>query len=269
MGPPLVVQPPGGPGVCQTVESSVNYNAKYDRVSLDASGLALYHDGSRRVFLQDAYGRAYPPDGPPVRPFGDWTWVGPGRNGPLCPPRRTTCPSPLPSTLPSPGPTPIPGPTPAACPDLVCLYVCGHNGSMDSGTGTCNGEARLHNIVVNGQPAATPQACERGCWVVVDSTPLFGVCLARGRCNGEQVPDGCGGRECEQPDGYAWSQVGGPNVHWQVQNGDNGRGYQIKVDTTQPGRYAFRECKSNPRDALGVPVNTSGPECSVVEFTVN
>jgi hypothetical protein len=140
---------------------------------------------------------------------------------------------------------------------------------MDPNTGTCNGEAHLHNIVAYGQPASTPTACAQGCWVVVDSTPLFGVCLARGRCNGEQVPDGCGGRECEQPDGYAWSQVGGPSVHWQVQNGDNGRGYQIKVDTTQPGRYAFRECKSNPRDALGVAVNTSGPECSVVEFTVN
>jgi len=256
-------------GGCQTVESFINYNARWGRVRLEG-GFAIVHDGPRDLCRVDAYGRAYPLNS--TVPIGDWTYQGCGRNGQLCPPRRTTCPSPPPSTPPTPpppGPTPNPGPTPASCPDLVCLYVCGHNGSMDSQTGTCNGEAHLHNIVVDNQPAATPQACERGCWVVIDSTPLFGVCLARGRCNGEQVPDGCGGRECEQPDGYAWSQVGGPSVPWQAQNGDNGRGYQIKVDTTQPGRYAFRECKAGPVDALGVPVATSGPECSVVEFDVH
>lgn len=258
---------------CQSCEWQINYHARWGRARLNQNGLVTYFDGPDEKYQMDAYCRVLPLGAPNQPFFGDWTWTGFSRGREVCPPKRTACPTPPPSTPPStppsPGPGPSPGPSPASCPDLVCLYVCGHGGSMDPNTGTCNGEARLHNVVVNGQPAAVPQACERGCWVVVDSTPLFGVCLARGRCNGEQVPDGCGGRECEQPDGYAWSQVGGPSVPWQVQNGDNGRGYQIKVDTTQPGRYAFRECKSNPRDALGVPVNTSGPECSVVEFEVH
>jgi hypothetical protein len=77
-------------------------------------------------------------------------------------------------------------------------------------------------------------------------------------------------RHCEDRRGSAWSQVGGPSVHFSVENGDEGRGYGLNIGPfTEPGNYSFRVCAPQDwRDEEGYAVPVQAGACSVVEFEV-
>ena len=167
-----------------------------------------------------------------------------------------------------PPPDPNPDPIPNSCPELVCLY------------------AHVQNIVVGGRTVEQAEACERGCWVVLDSTPLFGRCNSNGRCNGEMHNSCDGGtghthspdpsdpgtcttyRKCEDPRGYTWRRVSGPETRWEPRNGDQGRGFQAKINTSESGTYVWEVCKDRPQDGLGIAVVAPPPDCTQVSFTV-
>ena len=165
-------------------------------------------------------------------------------------PSPTTPPEPSPTTQPSmpPGPSPSSGPTPAACPSLACIH------------------ANVHLAAGPGGLLPGPTACD-GCRVVLDATPLFEVCLPRGRCNAEHDTY-CKGRACEDPRGYAWRKVFAPvNVQWIVQEPGPDRGYQVVIQTPVAGAYAWEVCPSSPLDGEGEPVTGNGA-CGRVEFEV-
>lgn len=125
--------------------------------------------------------------------------------------------------------------------------------------------AQVHLAAGPGGLLPGPTACQ-GCRVVIDSTPLFEVCLARGRCNSE-FDLYCKGRLCEDARGYAWRQTGGPNTLWRIQEPGPDRGYQIVVDTPVSGVYRFEVCAANPIDTEGYPVQV-GQECNPITFEV-
>ena len=163
-------------------------------------------------------------------------------------PSASPSPSPSASPTPEPSPTPNPGPTPASCPPLACIH------------------AQVHLAAGPGGLLPRPTACD-GCRVVLDATPLFEVCLARGRCNGEHDTY-CHGRVCEQDTGYAWRKVFAPvNVQWIVQEPGPDRGYQVVIQTPVAGAYAWEVCPSSPLDGEGQPV-TGSSACGRVEFEV-
>lgn len=158
-------------------------------------------------------------------------------------------PTPQPSTTASPSPTPDPSPTPASCPALACIH------------------AQVHLAAGPGGLLPAPTACD-GCRVVLDSTPLFEVCLARGRCNSEHDTY-CHGRACEDPRGYVWRKAFAPaDVRWNVQQPGPERGYQVVIQTPVAGAYAWEVCAANPLDGEGQPVRLAGPECNRVRFDV-
>jgi len=243
-------------GECITAEAWINYHARWGRIRLNQFGLASYYDGPQELAQADAYGRVYQAGIAPVRPFGTWDWTGNWRAVPICPPKRSTCPPsvPPPSTPPSvppgPSPTPVPnpGPTPAACPALVCIH------------------AQVHLAAGPGGLLPSPTACD-GCRVVLDATPLFSVCLARGRCNAE-MDTYCHGRLCEDARGYVWHRIAGPATAWNIQEPGPERGYQALINTPVPGTYSFEVCAGQPLDTPGFPVVIGGPECNPISFEV-
>lgn len=254
-------------GTCQTVESFINYNARWGRVFL-ARGYATLHDGPDEKLQLDAYGRVYQAGIQPVREFGDWTYLN------LCTPKRKVCPSPEPTTPPTPpppGPTPNPGPTPASCPAFACI------------------DGKVHLAAGPGGMLPYPTACV-GCRVVLDSTPHFERCLPVWQC-GEDHHGPCtfeghpahqshtcdpncseanpclAWRHCGDPRGPKWHKVSGPNVEWSVQEPGPDRGYQVMIQTPFSGTYVWQVCAASPRDELGVPVRVE-QECGTISFEV-
>ena len=224
---------------CRTLENMAFVNLRVDD---DGANWWWNNDYlSDQNGIIDAFGRRYRRDVyPPTRNtyLSNWEWNG------ICPPARSVCPSPSPSPSatptpgpgPSPTPTPQPGPTPASCPIWSASTsartrpdVPGHR------------RATARRLTTwPGQRASGPTACAQGWRVVSTATPLLRGLFARGSCNGD-VPDVCGGASARSLTGTRGSQVGGPTWRGTCRTGPD-RGYQIKVDTTQPGRDAFREC---------------------------
>lgn len=175
-------------------------------------------------------------------------------------------PSPTPEPSTSPGPSPSSDPAPATCPPLVCI------------------SAKVHLAAGPGGELSGPTACD-SCRVVLDSTPHFGRCLPVWQCNKDHhnpctvdgqahihsapPPAVCKTwRACEDPRGYTWSKIGGPNVEWKVQEPGPTRGYQVLINTPVAGAYAWEVCAAGPIDGEGLPVRVAGPECRRVEFEV-
>jgi len=175
------------------------------------------------------------------------------------PPSPSPSPSASPSASPAAAPTPRPAATPATCPPVACFGVEVLQ-FMDAGFHTLPVQ-RQGDVYVGGQV---------GGYVVLDSTPDFGRCGPRFRCNSE-LNEACGGRACEDPRGPRWRPVAGPAMPEAcAQNpgdcrpGVLARGYQLRARLPRAGTYTWEVCSAGFVDGEGVAVPGDG--CGRVTF---